>query len=52
MIDALVSEATKKNWKRLGLNQEEISKKLSSRANKLNSIKRFIPKEYLKNNKN
>lgn len=52
MIDALVSEATKKNWKRLGLNQEEISKKLSSRANKLNSIKRFIPKEYLKNKKN
>jgi 16S rRNA G966 N2-methylase RsmD len=41
-----VSNATAKNWKRLELTEEELSVKLSKRANKLSSSQNIIPTEY------
>lgn len=52
MGDLVISEATKRNWKRLNVTEDEIAKKLSHRANKLKSIKKIIPREYFKDKKN
>ena len=52
MEELLVSEATKRNWKRLGVTEEEQKQKLSGRANKLYSKKTIIPKEYFENSAN
>lgn len=41
-MDIYISEATRRNWARLGTNQNE---KLVARANKTKSTKRFIPQE-------
>lgn len=45
-----ISEATKRNWKRLNVNKE--NKKLNSRANKTESKKEIIPIELFQNKKN
>lgn len=45
-----ISEATKKNWKRLNVNEKD--KKLDSRANKTNSQKQIIPTELFINKAN
>lgn len=48
----LISQATKSNWQRLGVNDKEIKTRLSKRANKRFSIKKFIPLEYLSDSNN
>ena len=48
----LVSEATMKNWNRLGVGENEKEKRLSTRANKRLSGKNIIPVEYFKNKEN
>lgn len=50
--EVLISEATKKNWKRLNVDSTELQTRLSKRANKRFSKKTFIPIEYFSNNKN
>ena len=50
--EVLISEATKKNWKRLNVDSTELQTRLSKRANKRFSQKTFIPVEYFSNNKN
>lgn len=52
MGDLVISEATKRNWKRLNVTEDEMAKKLSHRANKLKSLKKIIPREYFKDKKN
>lgn len=47
-----ISNATKNNWKRLNVTQDEIEQKLSKRANKSFSKKNILPKEYFCNPKN
>lgn len=44
-----ISEATRRNWKRLGTSSEN---RLTSRANKLKSDKRIIPLEYFSHREN
>jgi len=46
-MSVLVSAATKRNWERLGV--VDYSKRLTKRANKTESIRKFIPLECLKN---
>ena len=41
-----VSEATRRNWRRLGVSLE--TKRLDRRANKQFSRRRFLPVEYLR----
>ena len=48
----LISQATKSNWQRLGVNDKEIKTRLSKRANKRFSVKKFIPLEYLSDSNN
>lgn len=48
----LISQATKNNWKRLGVNHKDLTNRLSKRANKRFSAKKFIPVEYLSNRNN
>ncbi|MDR1840376.1 MAG: hypothetical protein LBQ86_00410 [Holophagales bacterium] len=45
MTNAIISQATKRNWDRLGVS--ESNAKLTKRANKTNSKKRILPLEYL-----
>jgi type I restriction-modification system DNA methylase subunit len=47
-----ISNATKNNWEKLNLSEEEKLGKLSKRANKQNSQKNIIPIEYFKNKRN
>ncbi len=47
-----ISDATKRNWEKLKVTDEEIEKKLSKRANKLYSKKHIIPSEYFENKLN
>ena len=47
-----ISSATKNNWDKLNLSEEEKLSKLSKRANKQNSQKNIIPVEYFKNKRN
>ena len=48
----LVSEATVKNWNRLGVGEDEKEIRLSARANKRFSKKNILPVEYFKNKEN
>ncbi|MDE6137837.1 MAG: SAM-dependent methyltransferase, partial [Candidatus Gastranaerophilales bacterium] len=50
--EVLVSEATKKNWKRLNVDSTDLHRRLSKRANKRFSKKTFIPVEYFSNSEN
>ncbi|MBR1461116.1 N-6 DNA methylase [bacterium] len=52
MQENMVSEATLKNWSRLGVDVEEQGKRLSSRANKRLSKKNILPLEYFSNKEN
>ena len=52
MIGVKVSEATKRNWERLNVTEDEIAQKLTSRANKSSSKKHIIPKEYFSDKSN
>ena len=45
----LISSATRKNWIRLNIIDQDSDKKLKSRANKTKSEKRIIPGEYFSN---
>ena len=47
-----ISKATKKNWEKLNVTEEEIAQKLSKRANKLYSEKHIIPNEYFSDKSN
>ncbi len=51
-IGVKISKATKRNWERLNLTEEEIALKLTSRANKSFSKKHIIPKEYFSDKSN
>jgi len=50
--ELIISEATKNNWIRLNVDENERKDKLSRRANKLYSAKNIIPVEYFKNKDN
>ncbi len=50
--EVLISEATKKNWKRLNIDSSELGNRLSKRANKRFSQKTIVPVEYFSNRKN
>lgn len=50
--NVLISQATKNNWQRLGIEDREIKSRLSKRANKRFSVKKFIPLEYLSDSNN
>jgi len=50
--EILISDATKSNWQRLNVSEEDLNNRLSKRANKKLSPKKFIPVEYFNNNKN
>jgi len=45
-MKVIISEATKKNWNRLKVSDNEVKTKLTSGANKVLSKKHFIPTEY------
>lgn len=47
--ELIISEATKNNWLRLNVGENEIKGKLSKRANKLYSKKNIVPVEYFRN---
>jgi type I restriction-modification system DNA methylase subunit len=44
-----ISDATLRNWRRLGVSEKEHDKKLRSRANKRQSQRKFKPEEYSNN---
>lgn len=44
IMQGLISEATKRNWERLSV---DMNSKLKSRANKLKSLKKILPIEYI-----
>ncbi|MBQ8460049.1 N-6 DNA methylase [bacterium] len=50
--EVLISSATKHNWLRLNVNEQDLTQKLTSRANKRLSKKTIIPVEYFVNRKN
>ena len=47
-----ISNSTFRNWKKLGLDSNDLENRLSKGANKRLSLKSIIPKEYLTNKKN
>jgi len=47
----LLSDATKRNWEKLGV-KEDFQKRLSKRANKKYSVKKILPVEYLSDSRN
>ena len=47
----LLSEATKRNWEKLGV-EKDFQKRLSKRANKKYSARKIMPIEYLSNSEN
>ena len=52
MEEHFVSTATMTNWQRLNVSEAEVKFRLSKRANKRFSTKKFIPVEYFVNKKN
>ena len=48
--ERLISQATINNWKRLKVDNKEISTRLTKRANKTFSTKQFVPAEYFSDN--
>jgi len=50
--ELIISGATRKNWNRLNVGENEIRNKLSKRANKLYSEKNIVPVEYFENKNN
>ena len=51
-MSAAISQATKRNWERLGLDATHKEQKLTKRANKTNSKEKILPLEYFSSEKN